>query len=89
MNFAEAAREAICTGSRKGAEEAQVYATLDVADAIRDLAAAWREDDDPGPGELAALAEVVEFPRDGVRDPDSATGWAPGRSPRSIFGDEH
>jgi len=26
---------------------------------------------------------------DGVRDEASVTGWAPGHSPRSVFGDEH
>lgn len=26
---------------------------------------------------------------DGIPDPNAVTGWAPGHSPRSLFGDEH
>lgn len=70
----------------------QAHALRGVGHAILDLAAAYRERTElmkPAEYVVGHELEIRDVPFDGVLDPMSPTGWAAGKSPRSVFGDDH
>lgn len=37
----------------------------------------------------AEIVDTDDAPPDGIADPTAVTGWAPGHSPRSVYGNDH
>lgn len=77
-HIAEAERLIVLSRERNTSTQMQ----LDLTEARIHAELAKSADDEPTSKELIPG-------EDGVRDASAVTGWAPGQSPRSIYGDDH